>query len=478
MALLVAVFLICRLLRIADGIEMRYFWRNFTIVADGPLIPELGRLMLSTVAWWKLVLVPLVVIPAVALLGTLVARALRHAQAYLTAPRGQAFFAGIAGVFLVLSWFAPPVPQLKNHHLDYRLGAFSTSMVARWSQEVDFALHVLGYRDERLHPVKESTARLLREPITFGRLGKANVFLFFIESYGMTVVRDPRQLAVVGPVWDRVEKSLAEAGYGVRSGQLVSPTYGGRSWLAHTTMAVGAKVNDQLLHRLVLKYKAKTMASAFNDAGYRTVHVAPGTTREDENEKFYGFQTSYIATSFDYKGPKFSWATMPDQFVVDFIHRKEIAHPTQPLYVEYVLVSSHAPFDIQPPFIDDWSRVGDGSIYQQVPAVKYPHLTWTNLQEAPDAYTRSLAYDFDVLSQYLTRYVHDGSLVILLGDHQPAPEITGNDPNFTVPIHVLSRNKELLAPFERRGYATGMHPSSAEPRPMETFVHDLVGDFN
>jgi len=71
-------------------------------------------------------------------------------------------------------------------------------------------------------------------------------------------------------------------------------------------------------------------------------------------------------------------------------------------------------------------------------------------------------------------------LVILIGDHQP-PAIVGgqSQPPWTVPIHVLSRDPELVAPFLADGYVSGLDPTQAPPHlGMETFLGRFLAAFN
>jgi hypothetical protein len=71
-------------------------------------------------------------------------------------------------------------------------------------------------------------------------------------------------------------------------------------------------------------------------------------------------------------------------------------------------------------------------------------------------------------------------LVILLGDHRP-PAIVGGEPQppWTVPIHVLSRDPELVAPFLAEGYVSSLVPSQAPPhRGMETFLARFLAGFD
>ncbi len=53
---------------------------------------------------------------------------------------------------------------------------------------------------------------------------------------------------------------------------------------------------------------------------------------------------------------------------------------------------------------------------------------------------------------------HGDALVIILGDHQPPSFIAGEKQPWTVPIHVLSRDPDLLRPFRALGYVDGALP--------------------
>jgi hypothetical protein len=272
------------------------------------------------------------------------------------------------------------------------------------------------------------------------------------------------------------------------SSLLTSPTYGGRSWLAQATLATGVRTEDGVAYAVLLQAKPAplTMASFFQSAGYRTVLVAPGMTSRWPEGEVAGFQQKYYAMDLDYHGPAFKWATMPDQYVLDFVHRREVARPPTaaaargPLFIEYALVSSHSPWSLQPRVVADWDRLADGGrIFTTLEPVRYP-LTWSNLYEGGDAYVSSLAYDFEVLRRYLGERVKGGALVIILGDHQPSAEVTDDSPSHAVPIHVVSRDHALVDRFVTAGYGRGMWPTrgAAPPTPMEGFLPQLLRLFS
>jgi hypothetical protein len=71
------------------------------------------------------------------------------------------------------------------------------------------------------------------------------------------------------------------------------------------------------------------------------------------------------------------------------------------------------------------------------------------------------------------------ALVVILGDHQPPGFITGEKQPWTVPIHVLSRDADLVRPFAALGYVTGaVPPRSGTFKGMESFLGDFLAAFS
>ncbi len=220
------------------------------------------------------------------------------------------------------------------------------------------------------------------------------------------------------------------------------------------------------------------LARFFRDAGYQTVLVQPGTTRAWPKGELYDFEKKYYLWNFDYAGPSYAWATMPDQYVLDFIRKREHVSYPRPLFIQYVLVSSHAPWSDLPPVIENRDAVTNGAIYKRANNRHFP-IQWPYFENAQDAYIQSIIHDFEVLQQYITRWIKDDSLVILLGDHQPVSDVAGNSDSWGVPIRVLSRDKELLKPFEARGYVPGVRPPlEGAHAGLETFLGDFLADFS
>ena len=68
---------------------------------------------------------------------------------------------------------------------------------------------------------------------------------------------------------------LARAGFHARSGWMRSPTFGGISWLAHSTLQTGLWIDSQQRYDQVLSGDRFTLSRAFGNAGWRTVSDIP-----------------------------------------------------------------------------------------------------------------------------------------------------------------------------------------------------------
>jgi hypothetical protein len=204
----------------------------------------------------------------------------------------------------------------------------------------------------------------------------------------------------------------------------------------------------------------------------------PGTQWPWPEGEFFGYQKKYYAWDFDYEGPVYGWSTMPDQYVLDFVFHREIQERTDPLFIEFILTGSHAPFHRQPPYVEDWSKIGSGKIYHDLEVITFP-IIWPDLSNAAEGYVASIAHELKVIVEFIIKFIDDDTLIVVLGDHQPNVQITGKQASWSVPIHVISRNRNHLQAFLNRGYTPGLIPTQPLPhRGMQTFLFDFLSDFS
>ncbi|MFD5558202.1 sulfatase [Streptomyces sp. NPDC127068] len=302
------------------------------------------------------------------------------------------------------------------------------------------------------------------ERLLTGLRGK-DVLFVFIESYGRGALTDPAMAPQVGRVLREGGERLRRAGYGARSGFLTSPTTGAGSWLAHSTFLSGRWVNNQQRYRSVTSSEHLTLTGAFRRTGaWRTVGIMPGVTRAWPEGRFYGLDHVYDSRELGYRGPKFSWAPVPDQFSLAAFERLEHGRAGRgPLMAEIVLVSSHNPWAPLPRMLP-WDGLGDGSVYEGLHARgEDPRAVWKDPERLRTEYRRSVEYSLTSLLSYLERYGDEDTVLVFLGDHQPVPAVVGREASRDVPVSVVARDPAVLDRIAGWRWTEGLVPAPTAP---------------
>ncbi|GAA2154469.1 alkaline phosphatase family protein [Actinomadura napierensis] len=300
-----------------------------------------------------------------------------------------------------------------------------------------------------------------------GLRGK-DVVLAFVESYGRSAVEHPEYAPQVDAVLDAGSRRLKAAGFGARSGYLTSSTAGGGSWLAHSTLLSGLWIDNQQRYRTLTSSSRFTLTRAFGEAGWRTLTVQPAITRSWPEASFYGYNKVYDDRNLGYKGPRFSYATMPDQYTLNTLQRDELSAPKRaPVMAELALVSSHAPWASIPSLVD-WRTVGDGSVFAGMG--KGENAAWPSSGRIRGEYRKSIEYTLNTLVSYMLTYGTKNTVLVFLGDHQPAPTIAGQHASRDVPVTIVARDPAVLDRISGWGWQDGLRPARTSPVwPMSTF---------
>ena len=296
-----------------------------------------------------------------------------------------------------------------------------------------------------------------------GLRGK-DVVLGFVESYGRSALEDPRYAPVVDAALDAGTKDLKSAGFAARSGFLTSPVAGGGSWLAHATFGSGLWIGNQQRDHSLVSSDRLTLSSAFNKGGWDTVAVMPGTISAWPDADFYGIDRVYGRDDLGYKGLNFSWSPMPDQYTLSQFQQREYGKPGRaPMMAEVVLTSSHVPWTPVPKMVD-WNAVGDGSAYDPlVKAADGPDVVWQDNDRVYAGYRDSIAYSVTSLVSWAKTYGNDNLVLVFLGDHQPAPIITGDVASRDVPVTIVAKDPAVLDRIAGWGWTDGLRPAPTAP---------------
>ncbi|MEV7994792.1 CDP-alcohol phosphatidyltransferase [Streptomyces sp. NPDC086077] len=292
-----------------------------------------------------------------------------------------------------------------------------------------------------------------------------DVIFAFIESYGRSALEDPRIAPGVRRTLDSGTESLTEAGFASKSGWLTSATYGGSSWLGHSTFLSGLWIDSQQRYRTVTSGDHLTLTKAFQKTGdWQTVGVMPGVQKGWPEARFYGLDNVYDAYELGYKGPKFSWSTMPDQYALEAFQRLQHGKKRdKPLMAEIILTSSHQPWSPLPRMVD-WEDLGDGSLFGPIQqAGTKPSDIIADGDRSKEEYGKSVQYSVTSLTQWLERYGTKDTVLVFLGDHQPIARVSGHRASRDVPVSIVAKDPEVLDRIAGWGWTDGLRPAQDAP---------------
>jgi phosphatidylglycerophosphate synthase len=321
-----------------------------------------------------------------------------------------------------------------------------------------------------------------------GLRGK-DVLLLFVESYGKVAVQGTSIAPGVDSVLAGGDKQLAAAGFSARSAWMTSPTFGGISWLAHSTFQTGLWIDTPQRYEQLLENQRFTLTQAFDRGGWRTVDDVPSDDKPwAPGKTFYHFDKLYNRKNVGYKGPRFAFAAMPDQYVMSALQRLELAkRHRRPVFAEVDLVSSHEPWTRIPRMVP-WSQVGNGSIFNKntvdagVGGLHVNGLSsYVDINGSPvvrAAYGKSVQYTMNALISYVQHYGNKNTVLIVLGDHQPWTVVSGAEPSHEVPISIIARDPAVLKRISGWGWTDGLEPSPQAPVwPMSAFRNRFLSAF-
>ena len=338
-------------------------------------------------------------------------------------------------------------------------------------------------RDERrfekaLHG-SDPEASVPASDLLTGLRGK-DVIIAFVESYGQAAVQGTSFSPGVDAFLRRSTASLARAGWSMRSAWLTSPGFGGVSQLAHSTLQSGLWVNTELRYAELVASRRFTLSDAFDKAGWRTVSDSP----EDDivwppGTSFYHFDKLYSRLNVGYHGPAFSYASMPDQYTLAELQRRELGPGHKPVMAEIDLVSSHYPWAPLPTMVP-WNKVGNGSIFDPMPARSESPLTvWRNANTVRQFFGRSVQYSLAALTSWVTELNDPNLVLVLLGDEQPAGPISRTGASHKVVASIIARDPSVFRQIASWHWQDGLLPGRSAPlEPMDAFRNQFLNTFS
>jgi hypothetical protein len=442
------------------GREINLFW-------DLRFVPDVSAMFAFVAKRWQtgafalgVLLVPLLIYVPVRWALRCVSNATNHPSARR--------LLGSAAVAVLLLWIAPTMGARVPAAV--RFAEPVAPAYVRVMTELAYEMTGAGVRALGPAPPMDSS---------LSRVGSADVFLIFIESYGAVSWDHPEFAQALAASRGRLEADIRETGRSVVSALVESTTFGGESWLAHISLLSGTEVRDQRTYVRLMAQERDTLVKAFGRHGYRTVAIMPGLLRGWPQGAFYGFEDIYDLSRLDYRGPPFGWWDINDQFALARMDSREVEpQPRRPVFVFFPTITTHAPFTPAPPYQKDWARVLTTNPYDSddLDRAWSEQPDWLNLGPS---YVQSLIYTHATLGGYLRLRADRDFVVILIGDHQPPALVSGTDASWNVPVHMIAGRTALLDRLRQHGFRDGLappHPAIAQMHTLLPILLDAFGD--
>ena len=440
------------LLRVADLISHEVLGRPFDLIFDAHLLADGGNVLSGAMGKSASLGIGLLLTTLSLTLCLLIFVLLGRMQRMLriNVRASGAVLSMLLAVWIVLEIFGSP-----------RSGFFTLDQLVLHGRDT-----LNSIRDIRsFADTVENETRLVHgdSHLLNGLQGK-DVLIVFAESYGRVLLEREPFAGAVSAALASAEETLAAEGVQTRSAFLTSPVVGGLSWLAHASVLSGAWIDSETRFKTLIMSDRLTLNQLFHNSGWRTVAAMPGITMAWPEGAYFGYDHIYNAHNFGYKGESFNWVTMPDQYVMSALQNRERSNQERPpIMAEVALISSHAPWTPIAKLVP-WDEVADGRIFNsQARAGPTPEAVWRKVDSIRSHYRQSIEYMLSTMVSYVLNYGDENLVLLLLGDHPPAPMVSGDPDASQVPVHLIARDPQVIEAVSHWQWQPGLLPESDAP---------------
>ena len=298
-------------------------------------------------------------------------------------------------------------------------------------------------------------------PRALDALKGRDLTIIFLESFGAVLYDLPEARAATDPSRRALQQALDASGRHVVSGFFRSPTIGGASDLAHLSLLSGIDLSDPRRHNLLLTTHRPTLLHLARQAGYETFGLYHAVSWPWPEHVYYCFDRYLDGPALGYAGPPITFWKIPDQVALARYEQLYPRHADSPPRLTFFpTISSHFPFSPVPPYQPDWQRVLTPTPFdaEALAAVAAQRVNWLDMR---GNYLDSVRYVYQWLTGHFARDEPRETVYLLVGDHQPTANITGERPPWDVPVHIVSRDRRLLERFRAQGFSDGLWPDRA-----------------
>lgn len=299
---------------------------------------------------------------------------------------------------------------------------------------------------------------------------KPNILLIFIEAYGSVLGCVPPYDTEYFTQLNEIEDHLAKAGWKSATTLSNSTILGGRSWLGFTSLLAGIKIdNHPAYEKLINSFPDYPhLINTLNAQGYNTYRLNTMSNFGEDFKKidsiagrFFNINSAWTKfNSIPYQGYRYDYfGGIPDQYALNYWNENVLNKNKTPYFLFFITLNTHAPFYLPPPLLANW---------KDLDAIKTsPHEKIRAESGKPiDRYAKEVKYILSTLEQFILNKADSNSLILLIGDHQPAGMeymIKGKTDLYANPMHIITQDTKWISLLIERGFVQGMVPKLEKP---------------
>ncbi len=313
----------------------------------------------------------------------------------------------------------------------------------------------------------DSTVRRIYDYAGYQLETKPDIYVIFIESYGSVLYKRTHFRPPYTALLSELDETLHNAGWQTTTAMSESPTWGGGSWLAYTSLLFGLRIDNHPQYlSLRNKYQVDSYPSLGNTLQQQGYHYV-WLSALDENladiawaryTRLLGVDELIRNEDMQYIGPRYGWGPAPpDQWVLNWATEAIEARTDDPLLLFTITQNSHYPWTPHPTLAGDWRTLN-----QPAPEAEFVDPDTISPEAMRRNYMNAVDYQLRMLTQFILDNGDENSLFVLVGDHQP-PAVSRRADGWSTPLHIISKDAALIDSFAGYGFVPGLQVTNLEP---------------
>ncbi len=286
---------------------------------------------------------------------------------------------------------------------------------------------------------------------------KPNIHFVILESYGEVLNTNPNFHSYKDSIF-ACDKLLRSQGWGSVSTLSEAPMNGGNSKVSYGSLLYGFDFTNSGIYSYFYRNKKLLNTNHWGNhlkrIGYTNYLIdaidykIQHEGHWDNEKRFYAFKHVIGSREMNYKGNLVNFGpSVLGQYAYGFALKKVKTTTRKPVSTFFFSRMLRSSFD-QIKTHNSWKDA-------QQTLVENPKTRKLKVKLSHSEYLKAELYQIGYLTKTLMELGDKNDVFIIMGDHQPFFYTTNEDSRRT-PIHIITKNKKLLATLKKKGFLNGL----------------------